>query len=37
MSYQIVYSTKFKKALKKCFKRGLDIEKLREVLKILEA
>lgn len=36
MIYQIIYSNKFKKSLKKCFKRGLDIEKLREVLKILE-
>lgn len=36
MTYHIVYSTKFKKSLKKCFKRGLDIEKLREVLKTLE-
>ena len=34
--YSIIYSNKFKKSLKKCFKRGLDIEKLREVLKILE-
>lgn len=36
MTYKIIYSNKFKKALKKCFKRGLDIEQLREVLKILE-
>lgn len=36
MIYRIVYSNKFKKSLKKCFKRGLDIEKLRDVLKILE-
>lgn len=36
MTYTIIYSNKFKKSLKKCFKRGLDIEKLREVLKILE-
>lgn len=36
MTYNIVYSNKFKKALKKCFKRGLDMEKLRSVLKILE-
>lgn len=36
MTYNIVYSNKFKKSLKKCFKRGLDIEKLREVLKMLE-
>lgn len=36
MTYKIIYSNKFKKSLKKCFKRGLDIEQLREVLKILE-
>lgn len=36
MTYSIIYSNKFKKSLKKCFKRGLDIEKLREVLRILE-
>ena len=36
MTYDIIYSNKFKKSLKKCFKRGLDIEKLRDVLKILE-
>ncbi len=36
MTYNIIYSNKFKKSLKKCFKRGLDIEKLRDVLKILE-
>ena len=36
MKYNIIYSNKFKKALKKCFKRGLDIEKLRDILRILE-
>ena len=36
MTYSIIYSNKFKKSLKKSFKRGLDIEKLREVLRILE-
>lgn len=36
MTYNIIYSNKFKKALKKCFKRGFDIEKLRDVLKKLE-
>ena len=35
MSYQISYSNKFKKSLKKCYKRGLDVEKLRTVIKIL--
>ena len=28
MTYSIIYSNKFKKSLKKCFKRGLDIENL---------
>ena len=36
MSYTIIYSRKFKKDLKRCFKRGLDVEKLREVIRILE-
>ncbi|MDE7412569.1 MAG: type II toxin-antitoxin system YafQ family toxin [Muribaculaceae bacterium] len=36
MTFNIIYSNKFKKSLKKCFKRGLDVEKLREVLKMLE-
>ena len=36
MKYNIIYSNKFKKALKKCFKRGLDTEKLRDILRILE-
>lgn len=36
MSYSITYSNKFKKSLKKCQKRGLDIELLRKVLVILE-
>lgn len=36
MTCKIIYSSKFKKELKKCYKRGLDVEKLREVLKILE-
>lgn len=36
MTYRIIYSNKFKKYLKKCFKRGLDFERLRDVLKILE-
>lgn len=36
MTYKIVYSNQFKKSFKKCFKRGLDVEKLREILRILE-
>ena len=36
MKYQISYSNKFKKSLKKCFKRGLDIEKLKKAVDILE-
>lgn len=35
MSYSLSYSNKFKKALRKCYKRGLDVEKLREVVRIL--
>ena len=36
MKYSIQYSNQFEKSLKKCFKRGLDIEKLRDVIRILE-
>lgn len=35
MSYDLNYSTKFKRSLKKCFKRGLDVEKLRKCIDIL--
>lgn len=35
MSYRLSYSNKFKKSLKKCYKRGLDVEKLRTVVEIL--
>ena len=35
MSYNLLYSNKFKKSLKKCFKRGLDVEKLRKIIKML--
>ena len=35
MSYNLSYSNKFKRALKKCYKRGLDVEKLRGVIRIL--
>lgn len=34
--YQLSYSNRFKKSLKKCFKRGLNVEKLRDAIKILE-
>lgn len=32
MKYSIEYSRKFQRDLKKCYKRGLDIEKLRNVI-----
>lgn len=35
MSYRLSYSNKFKRSLKKCYKRGLDVEKLRDVIRIL--
>lgn len=35
MTYDLSYSNKFKKSLKRCFKRGLDIEKLRLAVNIL--
>lgn len=33
--YQIDYTNQFQRSLKKCVKRGLDIEKLRTAIKIL--
>lgn len=36
MKYSITYSNSFDKSLKKCLKRGLNVELLREVIKILE-
>lgn len=33
--FQIEYTNRFKKSLKKCAKRGLDIEKLREAINLL--
>lgn len=36
MIYRIEYTGKFNKALKKCYKRGLNIEILREVIRSLE-
>ena len=36
MKYRIDYSTKFAKALKKCYKRGLNVEKLRKIISLLE-
>lgn len=35
MTYQLLYSNRFKKSLKKCHKKGLDIEKLRLAIKTL--
>ena len=35
--YQLKYSSQFKKSLKKCKKRGLDIEKLSRVIRILQS
>ena len=37
MSYSIQYSTKFKKSLKKCYKRGLNVETLREIINELSS
>ena len=34
--YKVDYTNRFKKDLKRCQKRGLDIDKLRVVAKILE-
>lgn len=34
--YKLNYSNRFRKSLKKCYKRGLDIEALREAIRILE-
>lgn len=36
MKYTIIYSNRFEKSLKKSYRRGLDIERLREVLRLLE-
>lgn len=36
MMYQLKYSSQFKKSLKKCKKRGLDIEKLSRAIRILQ-
>lgn len=36
MKYNIQYSNQFKKSLKRCYKRGLDVEKLRTAISILE-
>lgn len=36
MKYSLRYSGKFDKSLKKCYKRGLNIEKLRQVISMLE-
>lgn len=34
--YEIEYTNRFKKSLRRCYKRGLDIEKLRGIIKLLE-
>lgn len=36
MKYELRYSNKFKKSLKLCLKRGLNVEKLRQAIGILE-
>ena len=36
MAYSINYSGQFKHSLKRCAKRGLDVELLREAIKLLE-
>ena len=35
--YSVDYTNRFKKDLKRCVKRGLDINKILEVVKLLEA
>jgi len=34
--YSVDYTNRFKKDLKRCFKRGLDISKIQQVVKLLE-
>ena len=34
--YQIDYTNRFKKDLKRCSKRGLDMKKIFEVIKLLQ-
>ena len=34
--YRVDYTNRFKKDLKRCVKRGLDIRKIYEVVKLLE-
>lgn len=36
MKYHVEYSRKFEKDLKKCYKRGYNVEKLRHIISILE-
>ncbi|MDD5839394.1 MAG: type II toxin-antitoxin system YafQ family toxin [Bacteroidales bacterium] len=33
--YKIEYTNKFKRSLKRCYKRGLDVEALRDVIRLL--
>ncbi len=35
MTYSIIYTNRFKKDLKRCVKRGLNIEKIRTVVQML--
>lgn len=37
MSYKIQYTTRFKRSVKKCAKRGLDMSRLRNVISQLAA
>lgn len=34
--YSVDYTNRFKKDLKRCFKRGLDISKIQQAVKLLE-
>lgn len=34
--YSLTYSNRFKKSLKKCYKRGLNIDSLRDAIRLLE-
>lgn len=36
MKYALRYTSRFKKSLKRCVKRGLDLQNLREVINLLQ-
>ena len=36
MKYQVCYTNRFKKDLKRCAKRGLDLSKILKVVQILD-